>query len=115
MKKLLKEIPKSALCTLGGALGSWLIVVITAAIRWAQGLAWTDRTILSVQLSLSFLGLALLGFVGWQLFFQIRRSLRSVKQELLDSRKELADALKHPHRFQDDCTFDSRLGLYRHK
>ena len=45
---------------------------------------------------------------AWILFVRTFRKLRAVE-------RQLDEALKRPHHFQDDYTFDSRTGLFRHK
>jgi hypothetical protein len=62
--------------------------------------------VLYIRVGLALFGFAILTFVGWLLYFQTRRKLHSVEQQL-------TDAQNHPHRFQDDCTFDTKLGVYR--
>lgn len=94
VKKLLEEIPKGALATLGAALMAWLLVAITGAVRWARGLAWTDIGVLTMQLVLIALGLVLIGFVGWFLFLRTRRKLRTVEiqlRDLLEQKDEVRD------------------------
>jgi hypothetical protein len=108
MKKYLEEIPKGALKALGGVLLLWLLAAIPKATSWVEHLSLTDTEAVAIRLALCFAGVLLLGGVGWFVFFRARQKIRSLEQELID-------AQKLPNHFQDDYTFDSRLGLYRHK
>jgi len=107
MKKLWEEIQSKIRALLVTAIVTWLLAGGSMLIQWARGLSLTNKTVLTIQLGLLIAGLVLAGLSGWLLFFQIRRQIRSLE-------KDLSEALKHPHRFQDDYKFDTRLGVYRH-
>jgi hypothetical protein len=55
------------------------------------------------------------GFCGWGLFLRSRRRNRSVTRELDKLKQKIQDLQNSPPRFSDECTFDQRLGLYKHK
>jgi hypothetical protein len=106
MKNWFHEIRKGYLGGLGAALLAWTLAAIPSVPRLVLGLALTDTQVLYIRAGLALFGFAILAFVGWLLYFQTRRKLQVLETAL-------SDAQKHPHRFQDDCTFDSRLGVYR--
>jgi hypothetical protein len=101
MMKSLKEIPKGFFSAAGAALFTLLMVGIRKAAKYLLGLELTEQQVSVIRVSMGLAGLAFVGAVGWIQFFRTRRKLQS--------------ALKKPVRFQDDCTFDTRLGLYRHR
>ncbi|MGD0537823.1 MAG: hypothetical protein ABSC03_09280 [Verrucomicrobiota bacterium] len=107
MKKCLQEIGKGYLAAIGAALLPLTLAAIPQLPKLVSGLSLSDTTVLYIRAGLALFGFALLAFVGWSLFFQARRKLHLIE-------KQLADALAHPHRFQDDCTLDE-TGMYRHK
>ena len=115
MKKLLQEIPKGALNTMGVALGVLLLSLGSKAIRSALGLSLSDTEVSSIQFWLLIVGIGTFLSVGWFLFFRIRHKLRLVEQRLHDSEARLEEALKPVHHFLDDFNFDQRLGIYKHK
>ena len=108
VKKLLQEIPKGALNTMGAALAASLLSLGSKAIRSALGLSLSDAEVSSIRFWLLIAGIGTFLSVGWFLFFRVRRKLHSVE-------KQLCLIQSHPRRFRDDYTFDKRLGLYRHK
>jgi hypothetical protein len=108
MKESLKQINKGYLTALGATLLAWTLAAIPKVPKWALGLDLSDTAVLSIRVGLAFFVLALLGLVGWLLFIQTRRKLRSVEQQL-------ADVQKRPHRFQDDYFLDEKFPMYHHK
>ena len=108
MKKWYQEIWAGYLAALGAVLLAWTLAAIPSVPRLLLGLALTDMQVMYIRLGLALFGFAVLALVGWLLFFQTRRKLHTAQMQL-------ADALKHPHLFQDDFTFDSRIGVYYRK
>lgn len=108
MKKWIEEIGKGYLAAIGAALLPLTLAAIPQLPKWALGLTLSEVAVLYIRAGLALLGLALLALVGWRLFFQTRRKLHLVEQQLRDAQSK-------PHRFRDDCTFDTKHGLYRHK
>ena len=107
-KDVFSEVRKELIKRIITWVGAILISSGATAKWWGVLLAIPDSQISSLRYWLSFSGALLLVAVAWLLFIRTLQKLRSVE-------KELADALKRPHRFQDDCTFDPKLGVYRHK
>jgi hypothetical protein len=112
MKQFLKdirgEIRKRVIEKIVALLG-WLLLALSAtATWWGARLSLSDSQISSIRYWLIFVGFVALVSVAWILFLYTFRKLRLVEQQLID-------AQKRPHRFQDECIFDKRLGLYRHK
>jgi len=102
MKNWFHEIRKGYLGGLGAVLLAWTLAAIPAVPRLVLGLALTDTQVLYIRAGLALFGFAILALVGWLLFFQMRRKLRSAQTQLADVERQLSEALKRPHRFQDD-------------
>ena len=83
--KLLQEIPKGALNTMGAALGISLLALLSKAIRQALGLSMSDTAISSIRFWLLLVGIGTLFSVGWFLFFRTLRKLRAVEVQLVGS------------------------------
>jgi ABC-type nickel/cobalt efflux system permease component RcnA len=115
VNKLLQEIPKGALNTLGAALGVLILSLGSKAIRSALGLSLSDTEVSSIQFWLLCVGIGLILSVGWFLFFRLRRKFKVAEQQLREMQTRLDATSKSDHRFQDDYLFDARLGLYKHK
>jgi hypothetical protein len=101
MNKWYQEIRRGYLAAIGAALFAWTLAAIPTIPRLVLGLSLTDMQVVYIRAGLALFGFAVFALVGWVLFFQTRRKLH--------------EALKKPHRFQDDFTFDSRLGVYYRK
>jgi len=94
---------------------NWLVVTIAptlwagaaTATWWGSLLSLSEDRVSSIRYWLLFASATALIEVAWSLYIRTLRKIRSVEQEL-------ADARKHPHRFQDDCTLDGKTGMYRH-
>ena len=105
MIKSLREIRKGFLSAAGALLFAWLMVGIRKAAKFLLGLELNDEEVLVIRVSMGFVGVALVCVIGWIQFFRTRSKLRSAERKLNEK----------PPRFQDECTFDHRLGVYRHK
>jgi hypothetical protein len=104
----MKDVLSGFLKAAGGALFLGLMAFAKPLASWALGLELTNTQLWLARLSLLSAGLAILAGVGWFLFRKTRRQLRDTEQE--------RDGLKkRPPHFQDECIFDEKLGLYRHK
>src|SRR5438445_13745103 len=95
--------------TLHNAIGGVITLVIlgVGGLLIALGKPFRHRAVEFISLSIPVwipLLLLLAAALGWLLFLRTRRRLRSVEQQL-------TEAQSHPHRFRDDCTFDTRLGF----
>ena len=106
MKTWFHEVRKGYLGGLGAALLAWTLAAIPAIPRLALGLSLTDTQVLYIRAGLALFGFAVLALVGWLLYFQTRRKLYAIKEQL-------ADTSKRPYRFQDDCILDGKM--FRHK
>jgi len=108
MKKLLQEIPKGALNTLGGALGVMLLAIISKQIRSVLGLSLSDTQVSSIQFWLLVFAVSTFLFVGWFLFFRTQRKLRLVE-------KQLRDSLTTPRKILDDYEHLKKRGFWVHR
>lgn len=103
--KFWRDIRKGFLSAVGALLLGWLVVGIRKAVKFLLGLELTDEEVSVIRISLGFAGVVLIGAIGWIQFFCARSKLRSAERKLSDK----------PLRFQDECTFDRSLGIYRHQ
>jgi hypothetical protein len=107
-KDVVVEIRKSVIQQIVSVLGLILLALSPTVRAWALRLSLSDSQVSSIRYWLFFSGSIALISVSWILFFHTFRRLRLLE-------RQLSEALSRPQQFRDDCTFDKRLGLYRHK
>jgi hypothetical protein len=107
-KDVLADVRRSVVHLLIVALAPILWTGAATSAWWGSLLSLQDSRTSSIRYWLLFASATALIAVAWSLYLRTIRRVRQVEGEL-------AQARTHPHRFQDDCTFDRRLGVYRHK
>jgi hypothetical protein len=96
MNKWLLLIWKGCLTALGAALFTGALAAIPSVATFALGHAPTNMQILYIRL---LFGVVIVALIGWLLYFQTLLKLHAIQK----------------HKFLDDYTYDSKLGVFNHK
>jgi len=107
-KDVAADFRKSVINWLVAAIAPTLWAGAATATWWGSLLSLSEDRVSAIRYWLLFVSSTALIAVAWSLYIHALRKLRAVEQEL-------ADARKHPHRFQDDFDLDEKLPMYRHK